>query len=60
MTADQFGGLVRVLAAAAGGYFVTFVSASDWSTIVVPFVVLAGTAIWSAVTNHPSKLAPKA
>lgn len=56
MNADQFGGVMRALFAALGG----FVAAKGWIPLdtygaVTTALVTAGTAIWSWRTNSPAK-----
>ena len=52
MTGEQFGGLVRALVAAAGGYFALHgvFDAQTWTAIGGAAAVV-GAAIWSYYTN---------
>lgn len=58
MTQDQFGGLVRAIVAALGGY-VTGKGLADEATVLAVggAVVTAAIALWSWWTNRPEKLA---
>lgn len=58
MTPDQFGGIVRALVAALGGYLVGqgIVDANTAATIGGAVATIA-VAVWSAYTNRPAKIA---
>lgn len=58
MTQDQFGGIVRAILAAIGGYLVGkgVVDAETATTITGAIATIAVTA-WSVWTNRPEKIA---
>lgn len=61
MTQEQFGGIVRALLSAIGGYLVGqgILDAATETTIIGALATLAVTG-WSIYSNRPAKIAPKA
>ena len=59
MTADQFGGVVRAILAAAAGYAVAHgFGDSVTDQAVAGAICTAAVALWSYYTNRPAKVIP--
>ena len=61
MTTDQITGLIRTVAAAAGGFVLSkgWVSSETW-TWIVGGAATVGPAVWSWVSNRPAAIAASA